>query len=80
MVTVILAEKETQATAYAESLGPASKKGKVHIIKHTPYFSDEVHVIAAEGHLFEYGLPKDNWDLDKLPLVDVSFRAKGKIR
>lgn len=49
MVTVILAEKETQAAAYAESLGPASKKGKVHIIKHTPYFSDEVHVIAAEG-------------------------------
>lgn len=78
MVTVILAEKETQAAAYAESLGPASKKGKVHIIKHTPYFSDEVHVIAAEGHLFEYGLPKDNWDLDKLPLVDVSFKQTLK--
>lgn len=78
MVTVILAEKETQAAAYAESLGPASKKGKIHIIKHTPYFSDEVHVIAAEGHLFEYGLPKDNWDLDKLPLVDVSFKQTLK--
>ncbi|HGC8893087.1 TPA: type IA DNA topoisomerase [Streptococcus agalactiae] len=78
MVTVILAEKENQAAAYAESLGPASKKGKVHIIKHTPYFSDEVHVIAAEGHLFEYGLPKDNWDLDKLPLVDVSFKQTLK--
>ncbi|MBY5050925.1 type IA DNA topoisomerase [Streptococcus agalactiae] len=78
MVTVILAEKETQAAAYAESLGLASKKGKVHIIKHTPYFSDEVHVIAAEGHLFEYGLPKDNWDLDKLPLVDVSFKQTLK--
>lgn len=78
MVTVILAEKESQAAAYAESLGPASKKGKVHIIKHTPYFSDEVHVIAAEGHLFEYGLPKDNWDLDKLPLVDVSFKQTLK--
>ena len=46
MVTVILAEKETQAAAYAESLGTASKKGKVHMIKQTPYFSDEVHVIA----------------------------------
>lgn len=78
MVTVILAEKENQAAAYAESLGPASKKGKVHIIKHTPYFSDEVHVIAAEGHLFEYGLPKDTWDLDKLPLVDVSFKQTLK--
>lgn len=78
MVTVILAEKESQAAAYAECLGLASKKGKVHIIKHTPYFSDEVHIIAAEGHLFEYGLPKDNWDLDKLPLLDVSFKQTLK--
>ncbi|HEM3470688.1 type IA DNA topoisomerase [Streptococcus suis] len=78
MVTVILAEKETQVVAYAECLGKASKKGKVHIIKQTPYFSDEVHIIAAEGHLFEYGLPKDNWDLDKLPLVDVSFKQTLK--
>lgn len=78
MVTVILAEKESQAAAYAESLGLASKKGKVHIVKQTPYFSDEVHIIAAEGHLFEYGLPKDNWDLEKLPLVDVSFKQALK--
>ena len=78
MVTVILAEKERQAAAYAESLGPASKKGKVHIVKQTPYFSDEVHIIASEGHLFEYGLPKDNWDLNKLPLVDVSFKQSLK--
>ncbi|CQR25143.1 DNA topoisomerase [Streptococcus varani] len=78
MVTVILAEKETQAVAYAESLGRASKQGKVHIVKQTPYFSDEVHIIAAEGHLFEYGLPKDNWDLNKLPLIDVSFKQTLK--
>lgn len=74
MVTVILAEKESQAAAYAESLGRASKKGKVHIVKETPYFPDEVHIVAAEGHLFEYSLPTDNWDLDKLPLIDVSFK------
>ena len=78
MVTVILAEKETQAVAYADCLGSASKKGKVHIVKQTPYFPDEVHVIAADGHLFEYGLPKDNWDLEKLPLVDVSFKQTLK--
>lgn len=78
MVTVILAEKETQAVAYAECLGSASKKGKVHIVKQTPYFSGEVHVIATDGHLFEYGLPKDNWDLEKLPLVDVSFKQMLK--
>lgn len=78
MVTVILAEKETQAVAYAESLGRASKQGKVHIVKQTPYFSDEVHIIASEGHLFEYGLPKDNWDLEQLPLIDVSFKQTLK--
>ncbi|MDO4667051.1 MAG: DNA topoisomerase [Streptococcus sp.] len=78
MVTVILAEKESQAATYAECLGPASKKGKVHIIRQTPYFSDEVHIIASEGHLFEYGLPKGNWDLDKLPLIDVSFKQTLK--
>ncbi len=33
MVTVILAEKETQAAAYAECLGSAGKKGKVHIAR-----------------------------------------------
>lgn len=74
MVTVILAEKESQAAAYAEILGEVRKKGKVHIIKQTPYFSGEVHIIASDGHLFEYQLPTDNWDLDKLPLIDVSFK------
>ena len=78
MVTVILAEKETQAVAYAESLGRASKQGKVHIVKQAPYFSDEVHIIASEGNLFEYGLPKDNWDLEQLPLIDVSFKQTLK--
>lgn len=37
-----------------------------------------MHVVAAEGHLFEYGLPNDNWDLTKLPLVDVSFKQQLK--
>lgn len=78
MVTVILAEKEMQASAYAESLGSASKKGDVYIIKQSPYFLDEVHIVAAEGHIFEYGLPKNNWDLAKLPLVDVSFKQTLK--
>ncbi|HEM3647526.1 TPA: type IA DNA topoisomerase [Streptococcus suis] len=78
MVTVILAEKEEQATAYAESLGSAKKEGKVHIIKQTPYFTGEVHVIAADGHLFEYNLPTDNWDLNNLPLLSVSFKQSLK--
>lgn len=78
MITMILAEKETQARAYAKSLGLSRKEGRVHIVKSSPYFSGEVRIIAAEGHLFEYQLPKDNWHLDKLPLVDVSFKQSLK--
>lgn len=74
MVTLILAEKEAQAKAFAAALGKPLTKNKVHIIAQTPFFPDEVHIVAAEGHLFEYGLPTDNWDLNKLPLVEVSFK------
>lgn len=74
MLTVILAEKESQALDYAEALGTFTTRKKVHIIKQTPFLSGEVHIVSAEGHLFEYGLPKNNWDLTKLPLVDVSFK------
>ena len=78
MTIVVLAEKETQAAAYAESLGKAVKHGRVYQIKQTPFFSDEVHIVSAEGHLFEYGLPNDNWNLEQLPLVDVSFKQTLK--
>lgn len=78
MVTVILAEKEEDAKAYAVALGPVMKKGKVHIIPKSKYFSDEVHIVAAEGHLFEYGKPENSWSLDKLPLLDVSFKQTLK--
>lgn len=78
MVTLILAEKERQARAYAEALGKPMKRGEVYIVEETPFFSDEVHVVAAEGHLFEYNLPDNNWDLDSLPLVDVVFKQELK--
>lgn len=77
MVIVILAEKEKQAEAYATALGQFSKKKGVYVIKHSPYFPAEVHVVAAEGHLFEYSEP-DNWSLDKLPLTNVSFKQHLK--
>lgn len=80
MLTVILAEKESQALDYAEALGNFTTRKKVHIIKRTPFLLGEVHIVSAEGHLFEYGLPKDNWDLAKLPLVDVSFKQFLKKR
>jgi len=73
MVIVMLAEKEKQAEAYATALGQFSKKKGVYVIRQSLYFPAEVHVVAAEGHLFEYSEP-DNWSLDKLPLTNVSFK------
>lgn len=78
MRTVILAEKDQQASSYADSLGGAKKRGNVYVIGQTPYFSGEVRIVAAEGHLFEYELPSDHWNLEKLPLVDVSFKQTLK--
>ena len=77
MVIVVLAEKEKQAGAYATALGQFSKKKGVYVIRQSPYFPVEVHVVAAEGHLFEYSEP-DNWSLDKLPLTNVSFKQHLK--
>ena len=77
MVIVILAEKEKQAEAYATALEQFSKKKGVYVIRQSLYFPAEVHVVAAEGHLFEYSEP-DNWSLDKLPLTNVSFKQHLK--
>ena len=77
MVIVILAEKEKQAEAYATALGQFSKKKGVYVIRQSLYFPAEIHVVAAEGHLFEYSEP-DNWSLDKLPLTNVSFKQHLK--
>lgn len=77
MIIVILAEKEKQAEAYATALGQFSKKKGVYVIRQSLYFPAEVHVVAAEGHLFEYSEP-DNWSLDKLPLTNVSFKQHLK--
>ena len=77
MVIVILAEKEKQAEAYATALGQFSKTKGVYVIRQSLYFPAEVHVVAAEGHLFEYSEP-DNWSLDKLPLTNVSFKQHLK--
>ena len=77
MVIVVLAEKEKQAEAYATALGQFRKKKGAYVIRQSPYFPVEVHVVAAEGHLFEYSEP-DNWSLDKLPLTNVSFKQHLK--
>lgn len=74
MRTLILTEKSDQRKAYAKTLGQTSSDGPVSIVRDSPFFEGEVHLIAPEGHLFEYPLPQDNWDLSKLPLLDISFK------
>lgn len=78
MITVLLAEKDDQATAYAAALGEGRKKGMTWIVQQSPYLEGEIHIVAAEGHLFEYEPPNNNWDLEKLPLLDVSFKQHLK--
>lgn len=78
MLTVILAEKDQQAQDYAEAIGPFVCKDKVFIIDHSIYFEGPVHIVASEGHLFEYKVPEDNWNLESLPLLEVSFKQHLK--
>ena len=66
MKTLILAEKDNQAEAYAKSFRNISKVNHIYIITETPYLEGEVHIVTPEGHLFEYMDPEDNWNLDKL--------------
>lgn len=78
MITVLLAEKDDQAATYAAALGEGRKKGMTWIVQQSPYLEGEIHIVAAEGHLFEYEPPNNNWDLEKLPLLDVSFKQHLK--
>ncbi|GFE42903.1 UNVERIFIED_CONTAM: type IA DNA topoisomerase [Streptococcus canis] len=78
MHTLLLAEKTEQAKAYLTCLGQSKKEKGYFSITSTPYFSGEVRVVASEGHLFDYVLPENNWDLNQLPLTDVHFRQKLK--
>ena len=78
MLTVLLAEKDDQAATYAAALGEWRKKGMTWIIQQSPYLEGEIHIVAAEGHLFEYEPPNNNWDLENLPLLEVSFKQHLK--
>ncbi|HEL0735914.1 TPA: type IA DNA topoisomerase [Streptococcus equi subsp. zooepidemicus] len=74
MHTLLLAEKTEQAKAYLSCLGQSKKEKGYFSIISTPYFSGQVRVVASEGHLFDYTLPENNWDLGQLPLTDVHFK------
>lgn len=73
MSTVILAEKPSQALAYASALKQSTKKDGYFEIK-DPLFTDETFITFGFGHLVELAEPGhynekwQNWKLESLPI------------
>ncbi len=73
MSTVILAEKPSQALAYASALKQSNKKDGYFEIK-DPIFADETFITFGFGHLVELAEPGhydekwQNWKLESLPI------------
>lgn len=86
MSTVILAEKPSQALAYASALKQSTKKDGYFEIK-DPLFTDETFITFGFGHLVELAEPGhydekwQNWKLESLPifLIDTILKLQ-KIR
>ncbi|SDX39388.1 type IA DNA topoisomerase [Salimicrobium album] len=84
---VILAEKPSQAKAYAEAFSVQTKT-KTHIqLKPDPIFPEGATITWGVGHLVELKEPQDyrkewkKWKLEELPIVPEIFQekvAKGK--
>lgn len=80
---VILAEKPSQAKAYAEAF-QVEKREKTHmLLKPTSIFPDsEVVITWGIGHLVELKMPQDykeewsKWDLKNLPIIPDLFEFK----
>ncbi|HFU3981261.1 TPA: hypothetical protein ACGOZ5_001932 [Streptococcus suis] len=85
MSTVILAEKPSQALAYASALKQSTKKDGYFEIK-DPLFTDETFITFGFGHLVELAEPGhydekwQNWKLESLPIFpdryDFGFCCK----
>ncbi|EOK05946.1 toprim domain-containing protein, partial [Enterococcus faecalis] len=78
MKTVILAEKPSQALAYAQSF-KASKKKEGYFEISDPLFSGETYITFGFGHLVELAEPGyyderwKKWSLDALPIFPNQF-------
>ena len=86
MSTVILAEKPSQALAYASALKQSTKKDGYFEIK-DPLFTDETFITFGFGHLVELAEPGhfdekwQNWKLESLPIFPDRYDFKlQKIR
>ncbi len=88
MSTVILAEKPSQALAYASALKQSTKKDGYFEIK-DPLFTDETFITFSFGHLVEltepghYNEKWQNWKLESLPIFPDRYdfevaKDKGK--
>ncbi|WP_260150948.1 toprim domain-containing protein [Lentilactobacillus hilgardii] len=88
MGTVILAEKPSQALAYASALKQSTKKDGYFEIK-DPLFTDETFITFGFGHLVELAEPGhydekwQNWKLESLPIFPDRYdfevaKDKGK--
>lgn len=83
MKVVILAEKPSQAKAYAEAFQVA-KREKTHIeLKPTSIFPNaQVYITWAIGHLVELKMPQEykeewaKWNLKNLPIIPEQFEFK----
>lgn len=79
MTTVILAEKPSQALAYASAFQSSEKNDGYFNIK-DPMFSEEAFVTFGFGHLVELATPGEykeewaNWDLTNLPIFPEKYQ------
>ena len=77
MKRVILAEKPSQAQAYAESFGKFSKKDGYMVL----HSSDDV-ITWGFGHLVELAAPDEykeewkKWNMKELPIIPQQFKFK----
>ncbi len=79
MTTVILAEKPSQAKAYATSFSKSARKNGYYEIEDS-LFPGETYVTYGFGHLVELVAPGDysekweKWDLESLPIFPDTFK------
>ncbi|HGK7029804.1 TPA: DNA topoisomerase III [Streptococcus agalactiae] len=79
MTTVILAEKPSQALAYASAFQASEKNDGYFNIK-DPMFSEETFVTFGFGHLVELATPGEykeewaKWDLTNLPIFPEQYQ------
>lgn len=87
MVTVVLAEKPTQALEYAKALGILSRNNGYFEVKND-ILKDQVYVTFAIGHLIELEQPSfydekwKVWSVNNLPIFpkNLSFKISEKTK